>query len=205
VPPAITTKYPKTTPTSNAKAVVIGSSTGGPSALREIFEALPDQISFPIVVAQHMMSEFLPDFVKGLDRDIKLKVELGEQAMPVKLGNIYIAPGDTNMKVVDDGFGTKRLLLTPSIAILRPSVDILMASVATAYRAGCLGIILTGMGTDGLEGMRAIKAVGGKTIIQDKATSVVYGMAQSVNDEHLADSILALSDIAQAIVNWGAP
>ncbi len=205
MPPSITTKSPNNIPDNTAKAVVIGSSTGGPNALREIFKALPDQVSFPIIVAQHMMPEFLPEFVKALNRDIKLNVELGEQAMRVKLGNIYIAPGDSNMKVIDDGFGTKRLLLIPSKAILRPSVDILMASVATYYGTGCLGIILTGMGNDGLEGMRAIKAVGGKTIVQDEATSVVYGMAQAVNDENLADFISPLSDIAQEIIKWGTP
>jgi len=185
------------------KVVVIGASTGGPQALLKIFEDLPSVISVPIVVAQHMISEFLPQFVNSLSNDdINLKFELGEQNKALEAGRIYIAPGGSNMTVKIDNNGTKRLEISPSTAVLRPSIDMLMTSVANTYGANSLGIILSGMGKDGLEGMRAIKTAGGETITQDKDSSVVYGMAQAVNDQNLADFILPLPSIAGAIFRW---
>jgi two-component system chemotaxis response regulator CheB len=184
------------------RVVVIGSSTGGPQALREIFETLPDDLSISVIVAQHMLSEFVPEFVNSLSKNIRMKIELGQQNTVLEPGVIYVAPGGSNTRAGIDSLGRRCLNVVPSTAILSPSVDILMASVATVYGIGCLGIILTGMGSDGLEGMRAIKAVGGKTVVQDKATSAVYGMAQSVNDEHLADLILPLSEISNEIISW---
>lgn len=184
------------------RAVAIGASTGGPSALLEILRALPDNVDLPIFVAQHMPQEFVPEFVKNIIREVTVKAVLGAQNEIISNGYVYVAPGDHDMKIVIDGIDRKRLLLADPFTMLKPSIDILMASAATAYGSGCLGIILTGMGVDGLEGMRAIKAVGGKTIIQDEATSAVYGMARTVSEEHLADEVLPLSAIAQAIIAW---
>jgi two-component system, chemotaxis family, protein-glutamate methylesterase/glutaminase len=184
------------------KAVVIGASTGGPSAIMEILRELPNTLHVPVFVGQHMPAEFVPGFVNGLSRDAHIPVEMASQNEVAGDGRIYVAPGDSDMKVIRDPLGKIHMLLVPPSTTLTPSIDVLMASVATVYGTGTLGIILTGMGVDGLEGMRAIKAVGGKTIVQDEATSAVYGMAQAVDNEHLADIILPLPAIAGAIAGW---
>ena len=191
-----------TTDNPPLKAVVIGASTGGPSALSEILRELPETLGVPVFVAQHMPPEFVPGFVDGLSRDAKLPVEMASQNEVAGGGRIYVAPGDSDMKLVRDPLGKTHMLLVPPSTTLTPSIDTLMASVATVFGTGTLGIILTGMGVDGLEGMRAIKAVGGKTIVQDEATSAVYGMAQAVDNEHLADIVLPLPAIAGAIAGW---
>jgi two-component system chemotaxis response regulator CheB len=185
--------------------VVIGASTGGPQALGEILRSLPDNVTTPIFVAQHLPPAFVLEFIASVAPALRMKIEIGTQNGAVSDGTIYVAPGDNDMKIMHDGAGIRHLIMVPASGMLKPSIDILMASAATEYGAGCLGIILTGMGVDGLEGMRAIKSVGGKTIVQDEATSAVYGMAQAVNKEHLADNVLPLPDIGGAIVEWSTP
>jgi len=185
------------------KAVVIGASTGGPTALLEILKNLPT-LSLPLLVAQHMPPQFVPEFAAYLTHNTEHVVEVGTQNAMITDGHVYVAPGDGDMRVMRDALDQCHLILVPPSAFLKPNIDVLMASVATVYGAGSLGVILTGMGTDGLEGMRAIKSVGGKTIVQDEATSAVYGMGQAVNEEHLADEVLPLSKIAAAISAWSA-
>lgn len=186
------------------RVVVIGASTGGPSALAQILKQLPEKIPIPIFVAQHMPEEFLPDFVKGLRKEACDNIHLATQNQRIEAGHIYISPSDRDALVIIDPLGDYHVILVDAYSDLRPSIDRLMASVATVYGAGCLGIILTGMGTDGLEGMRAIKAMGGRTVVQDKATSAVYGMAHAVESEQLADAVLPLSEIANRIIEWGS-
>jgi len=187
---------------SPAKAVVIGASTGGPSAISEILRALPDTLTMPVFVAQHMSPDIIPEFVHSLSQGVALTVTLAAQNEVAVTNHIYVVPGDMDTKLILDPLGNPRILLFPPTTTLTPSIDVLMASVATVYGAHSLGVILTGMGVDGLEGMRAIKAVGGRTIVQDEATSAVYGMAQAVNNEQLADTVLPLQTIAEAIVSW---
>jgi two-component system chemotaxis response regulator CheB len=196
------TKFSASSQQSSLKAVVLGASTGGPAAIPSILKALPSDLGAPIFVAQHMPGEFMEEFVHGLSRNSLVPVKLAAENEEVYSGQVYVGPGDYDMKLVRDPLGKVRVLLMPPYGTLRPSIDVLMSSVATVFGLGTLGVILTGMGVDGLEGMRAIKAVGGKTIVQDKATSVVYGMAQAVDKEHLADAVLPLSVIPGSIVNW---
>jgi two-component system, chemotaxis family, protein-glutamate methylesterase/glutaminase len=184
------------------KAIVIGASTGGPSALLEILRILPGDLTVPVFIGQHMPPDFVPDFVQSLSRDVLLPITIATPHEPPLHGHIYVAPGDQDLKVARGPLETPRLLLVPASTSLTPSIDVLMASVATVYGRGTLGIILTGMGVDGLEGMRAIKAAGGRTIVQDEATSAVYGMAQAVDNERLADAILPPPAIANAIASW---
>jgi two-component system chemotaxis response regulator CheB len=185
------------------KAIVIGASTGGPEVLHSVIKVLPADLPFPVFVAQHMMPEFMESFAESLNHESLAMVELGGQDQIVEDSIIYIAPGGCDMKVVQCADGKIRLITIPPLSILQPSVDVLMASVATVYKGGCLGIVMTGMGKDGLEGMRAIKAVGGHTLVQDEATSTVYGMAKAVNDEHLADMVLPITAISAAITRFG--
>ena len=191
-----------TTADSPAKAVVIGASTGGPSAVSAILQALPDTLAVPVFVGQHMSPNIIPEFVHSLSQGVGITVQLANQNEVIVTNHIYVAPGDMDTKLILDPLGNLRILLFPPSTTLTPSIDVLMASVETVYGAHSLGIILTGMGVDGLEGMRAIKAVGGRTIVQDEATSAVYGMAQAVNNEHLADAVLPLQAIAEAIISW---
>jgi two-component system chemotaxis response regulator CheB len=184
------------------KVVIIGSSTGGPQALIDIFRSLPADLPIPVVVAQHMLPKFIAPFVNSVNKAVELPAYQGSEGLAIQPGGIYISPADSNMKLLRMPDGGVRVSIVPATMLLKPSVDILMTSAAAVYGEGCLGIILTGMGKDGLEGMRAIKASGGSTIIQDKSSSVVYGMAQAVFDEHLADKVLPLPSIASAIIEW---
>jgi two-component system chemotaxis response regulator CheB len=149
-----------------------------------------------------MSPDIIPEFVHSLSQGVSLTVQLASQNEVIINNHIYVAPGDMDTRLILDPLGNSRILLFPPTTTLTPSIDVLMASAATVYGTHSLGIILTGMGVDGLEGMRAIKAVGGMTIVQDEATSAVYGMAQAVNNEHLADVVLPLQAIAEAIASW---
>jgi two-component system chemotaxis response regulator CheB len=184
------------------RLVAIGASTGGPSALTQLLTALPGDQFVPIVVAQHMLEQLLPQFENHLADSLSQSVRLATDNTIIKNGVIYILPAECDTKIMRDSLGNPRFFNVPSSFTLRPSIDALMESAATVFASNCLGIILTGMGRDGLEGMRAIKELGGATIVQNEATSAVYGMAQAVENEHLADRILPLSDIPNAIYEW---
>jgi two-component system chemotaxis response regulator CheB len=175
--------------------VVIGASTGGPAALELLLPAFPPNFPFPIVVAQHLPKSFAKTFGDRLAKKCALAVKHAETDTPLRPGTIYLAPGGSITTVVkkDD---------TPVLAVTKntddietPSVNKLMSSAAEAYRDKTIGIILTGMGKDGLHGMEQIKKVGGRTIVQDKSTSVVYGMGQAVVEDGLADVIAPLDQI----------
>jgi two-component system chemotaxis response regulator CheB len=184
------------------KAIVIGSSTGGPNALTAIFEKLKETSVPTIFIAQHMLANFLPDFVKLLKSKFDMNIQLGSENLVVEEGVIYIAPGDGDMEVVEDETGMLRLHLLKSSNSLTPSIDVLMKSVAKIFGEKTLGIILTGMGDDGLEGMRALKQFGGHTIAQDQITAEIPSMPRAIIAGHLADQSLTLKEIPDAIRLW---
>ncbi len=191
---------PLSLPIKRRDAVAIGVSTGGPSALKEIFSKLSLQISVPIFVVQHMPPLFTSQFAKRLDSLSPLKVKEAENAEQVKGGVIYLAPGDYHMELNnEDGKIRIRLHKGPPENNCRPSVDVLFRSVARVYNGKTLAVILTGMGSDGLKGARLLKEKGAYIIAQDKATSVVWGMPKAIVDAGLADKILPLSQVPNAI------
>lgn len=183
------------------RVVAIGASTGGPSAIETILAELPAALSYGVLIAQHMPGSFTPHFAKRLDQLSPLAVREAGNGDEVSAGVVYIAPGNSHMIVEKKGTIVRvKLVEEASGSRHRPSIDKLFVSVAETYRVGALGVVLTGMGEDGLEGVRALKKAGGKVFVQDRSTSVVYGMPGAVVQERLADSVVALGRMAETIV-----
>lgn len=184
-----------------ASALVVAVSTGGPNALAAIVGGLPGDLAVPVLVVQHMPAVFTGQLAERLDRLGPLSVAEAADGDPVTPGRIYVAPGGRHMGVVRTG-------ATVSIAIhdgppensCRPAADVLFRSAVQTYGAHLLGLVLTGMGRDGLQGAAAIRAGGGAVIAQDQATSVVGSMPGAVADAGLADAVVPLDRIAAELV-----
>ncbi|MFZ5537638.1 MAG: protein-glutamate methylesterase/protein-glutamine glutaminase [Pseudomonadota bacterium] len=180
--------------------LVIGASTGGPAAVQKVLQGLPANYPVPIVVLQHMPALFTQAFAERLNRIIPLAVkeaEDGEQPLP---GHVYIAPGGQHTQI---GWRQGKPAFVMREATpkehYRPSVDIGFSSAASVYRADVLGVVLTGMGSDGVLGARALKAAGGRVWAQDKDSSVIYGMPMEVAKAGLADAVLDLGELAAGL------
>jgi len=188
------------------KVVIIGASTGGPSALELVLSELPFNFPAGILVVQHMPAKFTKSFAERLDRESELSVKQAEDGDVIEPGKAYVAPGDFHMRVKKKKIkGKVRAVISlnknPLIHGLRPSIDVTMKSVAEVYGKNAVGVLLTGMGEDGVEGMDAIKAKRGKTIAQDEATSLIYGMPKKVVENGDADHVLPVFKISQEIIH----
>lgn len=180
--------------------VAIVASTGGPAALSEIFEALPSSFELPMVVVQHISSEFLPSLVEWLGRTTSLKVEIAPEGGQPLPGHIYFAPGNAHLRLSK----RRRFELDyVTKAPYSPSGNILLESIAASYEARAIGAVLTGMGDDGARGLRAMYDAHAYTIAQDEATSVVFGMPAEAIALGAAQRILPIGKVAQAIVEIG--
>jgi two-component system chemotaxis response regulator CheB len=190
-------------PTSRSRIeiVAIGASTGGPNALAEVFAALPADLPVPIVVVQHMPPMFTQLLAERLDRSSKVPTVEARTGMVLTPGKATIAPGDFHLTVeMLQGRAVARVQQDPHENGCRPAVDPLLRSIARTYGPGCLAVVMTGMGHDGLKGCEAIRNAGGQTVVQDEATSVVWGMPGSVARAGLADRVVPLASIASEIV-----
>ncbi|OGQ37345.1 MAG: hypothetical protein A3F16_06060 [Deltaproteobacteria bacterium RIFCSPHIGHO2_12_FULL_43_9] len=189
------------------KVIVIGASTGGPPLIEEILSELPAHYSNVILVAQHMPKFFTQSFAARLNGLTDIFVKEAESGEPIKSGEVLIIPGGIHIKVeqrkVGGGGDVFKLTKDDKEDGIFPSIDLLMSSVAQAYGDRVVGVLLSGMGTDGLEGMRAIKRCGGHTIAQDPKTAVVSSMPGAVIENNLADEILTPKQIAQKIIKLG--
>jgi len=184
------------------RAILIGSSTGGPQALTALLEKLTAAIDCaPVLITQHMPPTFttvLAEHLRRISGRGAHEAEHGETVLP---GSVYLAPGGRHMRVVRDGDIVKIALGDdPPVNFCRPSVDPLFSSAATVWGAGALAIVLTGMGTDGTRGAADIVAAGGSVIAQDEASSVVWGMPRSVAQAGLCSAVLPLDQIAAKIL-----
>lgn len=188
---------------SPRKLVLIGTSTGGPRALNEILPKLPKKFSAAVIIVQHMPAGFTRSLAERLDLISEIRVKEAENGEKVYSGTAYIAPGDFHLLLDDYDSLSKSLILRlskdPPVNGHRPSVDITFQSAA---KCDCelVGVILTGMGHDGREGIRAIKKKQARTIAEDKSTAVVFGMPKAVIEENLIDRVLPLPLIAPEIV-----
>jgi len=187
-------------PSEPAAAIAIGVSTGGPNALAEVIPRLPANLGAPVFIVQHMPPVFTKMLADRLTRAAALPVVEARHGEEVKPGHVYIAPGDWHMVLVRDGARVNLSLNQEAPEnSCRPAVDPLFRSFAAVYGATGLGVILTGMGKDGLHGCELIRSVGGRVLVQDEATSVVWGMPGIVAGAGLAEEIVALPDVAAAI------
>lgn len=201
--------------TQNARAhweeadiILIASSTGGPTALETVFSQIPDNFEKPVLVVQHMPAEFTKVFAQTLDKKCRISVSEGKDGEPVKEGHVIIAPGGKHMKVKSEGgnLGTITLEKTPPVNGVRPSADVLFASVAQAYEGkSVLAIILTGMGNDGLAGVTELKKrCNCYCITQSEQSCIVYGMPRRVFEAGLSDEATDLNDIAGRMCQMAA-
>ncbi|MCK5386687.1 MAG: chemotaxis response regulator protein-glutamate methylesterase [Gammaproteobacteria bacterium] len=181
--------------------VAIGTSTGGPLALQNVLVNLPEDFSKPIVMIQHMPATFTPAFAKRLDQLCKISVKEAEDGDQLKPGLALLAPGGKQM-LIDGRAGNAvvRIIESEPSLTYKPSVDITFRSITKVYPAKTLAIVLTGMGADGREGARMLKAQGSEVWAQDEESCVVYGMPAAIVDAGLADKILSINDFSQAIV-----
>ena len=185
---------------SAVKVVTIGVSTGGPEALARLLPTLPKSLGVPIVIAQHMPPVFTALLASRLATKCAVQVRECSSGEPLVPGAVWIAPGDFHMTVSrEEGILRLRTNQGPRENYCRPSVDVLFRSVANIYGSKALGVILTGMGQDGLKGCKALIAEGSRVIVQDEASSVVWGMPGFVARAGLAEKILPLTEIGPEI------
>ncbi len=183
--------------------VVIGASTGGPTAIEVVISSLPENLTVPVLICQHMPANFIAPFVQRLDDISPLNIVMGREKMVPKAGQIIIAPGEKNMILeknektgdLEIGFTTKKFR-----EYNNPSINALMLSVAGVIGSKSIGVILTGMGKDGVQGLTAIKEAGGLTVAQDEESSVIYGMPRVAYEKGAVKEVLDLKEIGSFII-----
>ena len=184
--------------------LAIGVSTGGPAALDVILPALPAGFPLPVLIVQHMPELFTGLLAARLNERCPLQVQEAADGTPVRAGSIYIAKGNWHMAVLAASRAgspaTLHLNQGPQENHCRPAVDVLFRSVAAVYGEGALAVVLTGMGSDGMTGCRIIRDHGGTVLVQDQATSAVWGMPGAVTHAGLAQRVLPLNAIAPEIL-----
>nr|WP_321256899.1 chemotaxis response regulator protein-glutamate methylesterase [uncultured Pseudodesulfovibrio sp.] len=181
--------------------VAIGVSTGGPPVVQKILSSFPADFPAGIVIAQHMPAAFTGPFAERLNGVSAITVKEAETGDVFRPGHAYVAPGGRHI-VLDQKVSRIDVVVTddPSDALYKPSANVLISSVAQAVGKRGLGVILTGMGNDGREGIRDLKGRGGRALAQSDSTCVVYGMPKSIVDENLADEVVDLDDMAESIM-----
>ena len=188
---------------SKAEVIAIGISTGGPNALATMLPMIPKDIGVPILVVQHMPPMFTQSLANSLSGKCAVAVREARQGEPLVPNTVFIAPGGKQMKIVAGADGKSRVIKItddPPENSCKPSVDYLFRSVAHHYVGRATGVIMTGMGSDGTEGLKLMKRNGSTIIAQNEATCVVYGMPREAVETGLADAILPLNQIADMIL-----
>lgn len=181
------------------KVIFIGASTGGPRAIKEVLQSFGEDLSTSILIVQHMPAGFTTSFAKRLHDLSSISVREAKEGERLQPGVALIAPGDYHL--ILDSSRRISLLTTPRIHGVRPAVDITLQSVAKHYKEKTIAVILTGMGKDGAAAMSTVKKYGGRTIVQDEGTSVVFGMPKAAIDNKSADMVLPIHKIGSAIMD----
>lgn len=199
--PLITRAAPKIT--SKKKIVIIGTSTGGPQSLQKVIPMLPADLGVPVVIVQHMPPNFTKSLAQRLDSLSKVTVLEAQGREQLEPNKVYIAKGGIHLKIKRSGAGwITETSPEPSNSLHIPSVDVTAASVAEAAGKDALGVIMTGMGSDGMKGLQLLKLKGGNVIAQNEATCVVYGMPRAVVEANIHDEVVPLEEIYQRIVAY---
>ncbi len=186
------------------KVVVVGASTGGTEALRELLEAMPPDAP-GIAIVQHMPEVFTAQFAKRLDQTCRIEVKEAASDDRLVPGRALVAPGNRHLVVRRSGaLYFVDVVDGPPVSLHRPSVNVLFRSAAQAAGRNAVGVILTGMGDDGADGLLEMRQAGARTVAQDEATSVVFGMPKEAIERGAVDEVLPLPRIAQAVLRWAA-
>jgi two-component system chemotaxis response regulator CheB len=182
-----------------ARLVAVAASTGGPAVLQHLFSALPGDFVAPIVAVQHIAAGFVEGLATWLNASCDLRVKVAEPGEPLTGRMVYLAPDDRHLGVSTDG----RAVISDAAPVngFRPSATHLFESAGQAYGAGLVAVILTGMGSDGVDGLRLVKARGGRVLAQDQASSVVYGMPREAVAAGVVDVVLAVDELAPWLLN----
>lgn len=179
-------------------AVALAASTGGPRALSEIVPALPEDLPAAVFIVQHMPALFTSAFARRLDQMSSLPVREAEQGEVVEEGVVYVARGGLHLDLMRDNRGVRIILSdAPPLWNVRPAADVLLRAVARTFGPASVGVVLTGMGRDGADGLRAIAEVGGGTLVQDEASAVIASMPRAAAKH--AHHVLAVTAIAAGI------
>lgn len=181
--------------------VAVAASTGGPAALHTILSVLPSHFPLPILVVQHIARGFTGGLVHWLSGQSKLRIKLAELGERTAPATVYIAPDDRHLGVRRDADGSLRILLDNAspVGTFRPSATYLFRSCAQQVGRGVLALILTGMGDDGVDGLRDVGRQGGRILAQDEASSVIYGMPREAQRAGIVDQVIALDDVARRL------
>lgn len=179
--------------------VAIGASTGGPAALNTFLKSLPASFPLPIAIVQHMSAGFLKGLINWLQLSCALSIVTASEGQRLQPGTVYFAPDGCHLELHRRQIFT--LTYNPPVNYVRPSVNVLFESVAQTYRAATIGILLTGMGEDGAQGLKTIHDHGGLTIVQDQQSSVIYGMPKAAVALGAVDYILPISQIGPRLNN----
>ena len=192
---------------SAGQGKVGGSSTGGPAALETLLPLLPRDLGVPVVIVQHMPKLFTRALADRLDRCCQLPVAEAWDGVLLQPGSIWLAQGDSHLTVRRGARGELRLGMEfgRTVCHCRPSVDVLFRSVAESVGAGARALVLTGMGSDGVEGARAVVQAGGTVLAQDQKSSAVWGMPGRVAEAGLASAVLPLEEMAERVMDLVRP
>jgi len=199
-PPLLTLRRPQRRTAESPLVVAIAASTGGPTALVRVLKRISPQVSASFLVVQHMSSGFLEGLVRWLDKEVELEVKEAQEGDTLEAGVVLVAPGDHHMMVTEKD--TVRLDKSLPINGHRPSAEVLFDSVASNYGKRGAGVILTGMGSDGAEGLKSLRLCGGHTMAQDEQTSIIFGMPRAAIELDAAEVVLPLDDIGPQIMRW---
>lgn len=186
---------------ATARFVAIGTSTGGPQALTQLFKALPVGLPVPLAVALHIPAGYTAPLAARLTNLGGMRVDEASHGMELKPGHAVIAPGGMHLRVRElDGAFYAEVSSEPTDALHRPSVDVLFESIARQAQSGAIGVVLTGMGDDGTRGARAIRAAGGRVFAESASSCIVYGMPRSVIEDGASTAEAPLEHIAELLV-----
>lgn len=170
--------------TDGGRVIAVAASTGGPPAVCEFLQRLPVDLPVPVVLVQHIVEGFLPGFAAWLRSEVPFHVTAADHGQELEPGTVYLAPDGQHLEVTNRF--AARLTDAEPVSGFRPSATVLFTSLAHNVGAGAIAVVLTGMGHDGLEGARAVRAAGGRVLVQDEASCVVYGMPRVVAEAGLA-------------------
>jgi two-component system chemotaxis response regulator CheB len=199
----LTIPQPPTPSPRRIRLIAIGASTGGPQVLAEILGKLPGDLGVPILVVQHITAGFVPGLADWLNQVSRLRVKVAQAGDPVQRGTVYLAPDRSQMGITREG----RVHLTneDTEGGFSPSASYLFQSVAETYGRSAVGVLLSGMGRDGAEGLRRLREAGGVTIAQDEESSIVFGMPGEAIRQGAAEYVLSPEQIAALIRSLAAP